>query len=209
MPSEHPKQIIVPPFDEVYLTPSDPKFLPETEQSAIYDDIHFNCLSENCKGIILTSECDLVQGSPDDYVLVARICPIGLIWAWWLKTKKDYSDNEIIGEEPLSRGKRKDILEEFSKYYINNRTHQYHFLPENSGAIDASFICFELTECMQVKNFDPSKKICVLKSPFREAVPTRYSAYIGRIGTSAIDNSYKKTALDSVCKLKNPPQPSG
>lgn len=203
MPSEHPKQIIGPPFEEVYLTPSDPKFLPDTEQSAIYDDIHFACLNEKYKGIILTSECDLVQGTSDDYVLVARICPIGLIWAWWLKTKKGYSEKEILGEETLSKGKKKDILKDFN-YYIENRTHQYHFLPENSGVFDASFVCFDITECLQVKRFDPKKKICVLKSPFREAVPARYSAYIGRVGTAAIENSYKKRVLDSVCKLKNP-----
>ena len=181
-PSEHSQQYIESVADQVYKLDVN-EF---AEQSAIYRDVPFNVLGDiKSLGIVLTAQCDIERWSGANYVLVARMAPVAAIFGYWLKTKMKYSEPEIMGEVPVAaeKSKRRKVCEAFIDKYMGNKTFQYYFLPGLNGHIDASFVCCEITQCVQIKHIEQLEKVCVLRSPFREAVPSYYSAFIGRIGT--------------------------
>lgn len=205
-PSEHPNLVVENPSQETYLTPTNKTFHKEVEQSAIYSDIEFHCLKEKSNGLILTSECDILHHTRDNYVLMARTCPVGEIFFYWLFTSKGYPEEEIAGKKPIGAElpKRKKIISEFTELYLKNKTFAYYFVPGCNGVLEPSFICFEITQSLPIKSLVPENKLCVLLSPFREAVPAHFSAYIGRVGTPSYKDSYLKELVDGICKMKDP-----
>lgn len=201
-PSEHPNLIVKDPLKEVYKTDAHQ----EVEQSAIYANVYFHAIEENGLGIVLTSQCDITGNTDDNKVLLARVAPVLEIFGWWLFTKCDYTMDEIEGKVPIRQDmrKRKNVFNDFIENYLKNNTFQYYFIPKFNGKFGHSFICFDITECLSVDSLKETDKVCVLRSPFRETVPTRFSAYIGRIGTALFDDDYLFKLLDQDCKMIDP-----
>jgi hypothetical protein len=186
-PSEHPHLIIKDPPREFYISP----LHSEVEQSAIYQEVNFDCIREKCLGIVLTSQCDISFSHPLAYILLARIAPVLEIYFLWLIENKKISDTEIEkAREEENDGMILKYAKDFTNSYLKNKKYQYHFLPALPDYFDDSLVCFDLTTCVKRRDLKSDNKICVLQSPFREAVPTRYSAYAGRIGTADLDEKY-------------------
>lgn len=201
-PSEHPEVSVTDAEKQVFFAESHDK----VEQSAIYSDIHFHCINEKSPGIVLTSQCDIQRSEPNNYVLLARLVPVAEVFTYWLVTKHGYSEEVVFGEEPIPPGKsqRKSIIKEFTDIYLKNKTVAYYYLPAFRTSLSDSFVCCEITVCVAIKELDTKQKLCVLRSPFREAVPSFYSAYIGRIGTAQHKVEALYGILDKACKLRDP-----
>ncbi len=200
-PTEHPLQIVENVTDQVYKTEAN-RFV---EQSAVYSKVPFGALdNEECHGIVLTAQCDIEDYASSNYVLLARVAPIGEIFGHWLLTKNRYSEAEILGEVPVGDNKpqRKSVCHEFVSKYLNNKTFQYYFLPALADSLPPSFACFEITQCMRIGQIEQLEKVCVLRSPFREAVPSYYSACIGRVGTPVFTKEYLRQTLDAICRIQ-------
>lgn len=200
LPSEHPTEILQNPSGEVYL----PDFHEHVEQSAIYEKIRFTAVGEEDAGIVLTSQCDIQDSDESSYVLVARITSVGELLLYWLVEKNKYTEAQALGKEaiPKDRKQRNSLVKDFTEAYLKNKTFQYHFLPEIPEKMKASLICFDITQCMTVKELTALNKVAVLKSPFRESVPAHFSAFIGRIGTPAIDHDYLIEVVSKQCSIK-------
>lgn len=186
-PSEHPNLIIKEPSKEFYISPGHL----DAEQSAIYGDIEFHCIGERSLGIVLSSQCDISFSQPLTYILLSRIAPVLEIYLLWLMEKKKIPDHEI--EKAREEKNDQMILkysDDFTNSYLKNKKYQYHFLPELPKHFQNSLICFDLVTCVKRQELRSEKKICVLKSPFREEVPSRYSCYAGRIGTADFEESH-------------------
>lgn len=200
-PSEHPLQYVVNVADQVYKVDAEPY----VEQSAIYQDVPF-VAQERFKslGIVLSAQCDIERFTDNSYLLVARIQPIAGAFGLWLEEEKGYTEAEILGDTPVDpvKKKRRRVCEKFAKTYLRNKVVKYYFLPELLGVVDASFVCCEITQCIQVKEIEKLKKVCVLRSPFREAVPAHYAAYIGRVGTPVFKKDDLLATLDTICKIQ-------
>ena len=122
--------------------------------------------------------------------------------------KNGYTGKEIRGEIAIISGqfkkKRETWVQKFKNDYLSNNTHAFYFLPKlNTTLEEPSLVNFEVTSCVRGTDLEKLKKICVLKSPFREAVPAKYAAYIGRIGTPSCNESYLSQVASSVCKLRD------
>ena len=200
-PSEHPLSIVENVRELVYLT----DFHDQIEQSAIYEDVHFSSVGEKDFAIVLTSQCDIQGHSPNNYVLVARIVPVGEVFVYWLVEKNQYTEDEALGRIPVAKEKkrRSSLVKEFANTYLRNETFAYFFLPEIESKMDPSLICFEITECMILSKLQQHEKVAVLRSPFREAVPSHYSAYIGRTGTPSFDKRYLQEVVNHHCKVQD------
>lgn len=202
-PSDYPNEFIENIPEEVFNC----NCHQEVEQSAIYSDIKFHCYEnpENGHGIILTSQCDIERFTSEDYILVARLAPVAEVFSYWLQVKNNFTEEEISGEVPIpeQKTKRKGILKNFKNKYMQNQTFAYYYLPCFEENFPHSFVCFEITECLPVRKLKPENKICVLRSPFREAVPTHYASYIGRIGVPPYREEFLSELLNGICKLRD------
>ena len=163
------------------------------EQSAIYEGVHFPCINEKVYTIVLTPRCD-IYWSKADYIIMGGLVTAQQIFRYWL-LKNKRTPPQIAGEEPLrSKNKVEKIHETFVHDYIGNRELRYHFLPSFKDRFPHSFVDFQLVESFNQNYITGLKKIAVLKSPWRESVPTRYAAYSGRIGTE----DYSKQLVDEI-----------
>lgn len=201
LPSQHSFETITHPVNQVYNF----NCHGQIEQSAIYLNVSFECVNENSPAIILSSQCDLMPHSPQSYILLARLVPVAEIFLYWLESMNDYSEDEIFGNIPIAsnKKKRKGIILDFCKMYLRGHTFGYYYLPEIEGKIEHSLVCFEITKCVSMQEIDDKEKLCVLKSPFREAVPARFAAYMGRIGTPQYQEEYLRTLMDNICQMKD------
>lgn len=200
-PSQYPSPTVSNLADQVYMQPSHGT----VEQSAIYENVHFTSVDENCHAIVLTSQCDIQTADPSSYILIARIAPVACIFNWWLITQNGYTDEEVQGNVRTggNKKKRKNVTKDFAGSYMRNQTFAYYFLPEIESRMPASFVCCDITECVRKDELEHHNKIAVLRSPFREAVPTHFAAYIGRIGTPSFGTDYLLAEVERVCKLQD------
>lgn len=201
-PSEYPQQYVDNVVEQVYNTGGVNQHV---EQSAIYEDVPFDAQGGyKSLGIVLNAQCDIETTTDNSYMLVARIQPIAGVFGLWLEKAMKYTEDEILGATPVApeKKKRRKVCEEFAKTYLRNKVVKYYFLPELPGVMFASFVCCEITQCIQVKEIEQLKKVCVLRSPFREAVPTHYSSFIGRVGTPVFQENDLLTTLDTICKIQ-------
>jgi len=201
LPSEYPFEFVEDVAQQVYKS----DYGPQVEQSAIFEGVHFDSIAESNLGIVLTSHCDIQRYSDSSYVLLARLAPVKEVFAYWLITDHDYSEEEALGEMPVAKGKktRKEVCRIFLNSYLRNRTFRYFFLPELQGILDGSLICFEITTCIRLSRLSDLRKVCVLRSPFREAVAAHYSAYMGRVGTPALKEDVLHGCIESICRIRN------
>lgn len=198
-PSEHPASSSSDALHSFYLN----NFHNNVEQSAIYRDVHFSSVNESDFAIVLTSQCDIQEHRPNNYVLLARIVPIGEVFVFWLIEKYGYTDDEATGKVSVQNGKaqRKSLAKVFADSYLRNETFAYHYLPKNESVLPPSLICFEITECISISNLLKHKKVAVPHSPYREAIPAHFSAYIGRIGTPPNDKESLRKIVYVSCKI--------
>jgi hypothetical protein len=173
----------------------------EIDQSAIFEKINFTCINAVTPGIVLTPICDIITKRAP-YIKIAQIVSAEFVCEAFLLSKK-LSEEQIAGTAAISSRRQLDsIREEFIDHYIGNRTHRYHFLPKLDGVIDNSFIDFLMVQTMTPENLKNNKKIAVLKSPWRESVPSRYAAYCLRIGTPRFSEEFLQTTLSRICAIR-------
>ena len=78
-----------------------------------------------------------------------------------------------------------------------------YFLPELKGVIKNSFIDFQVVQTFNIAEIENYKKLTVLRSPWREAIPSRYAAYCLRIGTPEYTKDSLRTVFDNISNLKS------
>jgi hypothetical protein len=200
VPSEYPNLDITNAETQVYMSDGHGA----VEQSAIYKDVSFHCLGETSLGIVLTAQCDIARAKPASYLLLARLTSVERMFSYWAIEEKRLSEEEVDGSAAIATGKlRKNLIREFVSKYMENKTFQYYYLPALPGKIPASLICCDVTVCVAVKSLQSQDKLCVLRSPFREAVPAYYAAYIGRVGTPQHQPDSLTSVVESICKVQD------
>ncbi len=160
------------------------------EQSAIYANVEFACLKKKCLAVVLTPICDIAT-KRCPYLTLAPIIPAQIIYDTFL-LKNQITDEQILGVISVTAKQFKSLKEDFIDQYIRNNVYRYHFMPRLEKIFDSSFVDFQVVQTFSVDEFKYSK-IALLKSPWREAVPSRYAAYCLRIGTP----NYSDTLLES------------
>ena len=169
--------------DEVYSQP--PR---ETlDQSVILADVYFHAVDEVRPGLVLTPTCDFEHGKCA-YVQICALFGVDeiisdlLVGSWKKLNLADANGRLVAG--PLSAGKRGELTGKVREL-ITQRFPRYHWLPPFPGDYTPSVIDFQV-----ITSVDPQELVsggvrilAELRSPFREQVPSRYSAYMSRVGT--------------------------
>ena len=189
-------------FDEIYENPENN----DVEQSAIYAEVSFSCVTRTRFGVILTPICD-IYWQKADYVKVAGLIPADRILEQWLLKSKKLTPEQIVGGQPLkSQAKVETIWKDFVKWYVNNREIRYHFLPSYRDIFPHSFVDFQLVESFRLPDIQGYTKVAVLKPPWGAEVLGRYSSYCGRIGTRDYSEELLGQIMGAICRLAAPQQ---
>ena len=193
-PSGSPERIAA--ASQVYVDARDVE--PEPEQSAIYRNICFSVDRQTLYGICVTPQCEFGKKRVL-YLTFCRLIPFDLFFELHLKGQRLTVEQLECSVDPTVKllKRTKNIVDNFVDQFILNRAHRYHFLPGN-GVFGNSFVDFQVIECIKFDSLDPSDKVAVLTSPFRQELPVRYSFYQGRIGTLAYDDAVIRSVILSV-----------
>jgi len=170
------------------------------EQSAIFQDVMFSVLNITYHGVCVSPECEIENESRMQYLI---FCPLLPLEKFIIIQSLHYgfTEEEMRGEVELI-GKRKDQAKSFyaSIYnqYLRNKSFRYYFLLGDGEKIKNSVVDFAIVQCLSAKECDSLKKLCVLKSTFREDLPTKFGSYISRIGTAPLKDGITKEAVDNL-----------
>lgn len=167
------------------------------EQSAIYRKIHFTCNNQTLMGICVTPQCEIGK-SRTLFHTFCQLIPFDLLLEFYLKKGGWHAEDLECVKEPDGKAleRCKKFMQRFKDDFISNRTHRYHFLP-GDGDIANSFVDFQVVQCIPHDILNSENKMAVLKSPWREQIPTRYSFYQARIGTPPLDDALVSNIFQS------------
>jgi len=135
------------------------------------DAIHTGCILKDDDGfwIVATPACDFAQNRADHVVLLSAV-PIfeHPIYLKWMDSKSAKNTEAV------------------RRLTVNNAGDRYKFLP-GTFFIDDLVVDFQGIKRVERANFDVTKVVCRLDSPFREDLLGSFSRYYGRIGVPEID----------------------
>lgn len=180
------------------------RFNDKIEQSAIYNQILFECVGQELPAIVLTPQCDVFHPKGELLLTVSGIFPASIVFEQFLR-KKGLPQDQIVGSEPTPQSKYKGFPKEFKDYYLKNRVLEFHFLPAYKDKLSYSFVDFRVVKTLLPEELDHKNKITVLKSPWRECVPSRYAAYSLRVGVKAFADNFLEDVLKDISTLQVTP----
>jgi len=156
------------------------------DQSVVLKSLYFFALDEYFDAVVLTPACDIEQGKAE------LITSTALVSAWtliaqllktdWKKENLVDDDGRAIARAALTNTKRKWLANQV-KQLMRQQFPRYHWLGPLKDGSDPLIADFQILSCISIDEARSAERIGVLVSPFREQLPTRYAAYMGRIGT--------------------------
>lgn len=146
--------------------------------------MYFAAFDGKRPAVLVTPACDLEHEKVSLWTFVALFPDVEVarqftgkeIAGWGLKPEPD-------GCLPVSKNQR-EALEERVAALISQKYGRYHWLPVvigGSPAQVADFTCVTSLPVDEVRG--KAVRIASLRSSWREQVPARYAAYMGRVGT--------------------------
>lgn len=164
----------------------------ELRQGSVIEEVPFPILDQREFGVLLTPECDLVQGKADTVLLVAAFRFNELAG------EMAFRDPRFQGAEgQLSRAPSRaalDSLKDKLAAIQRNTVPRYHWLDQIPDGPGPFVVDFQYLSCLVRAEADDFVVIANLDDPYRSALPARYASYAGRIGVPDPDG----TTLDNI-----------
>lgn len=167
-------------------------FQAHLDQCVILRDIYFYSLDATRLGLVLTPACDIAQ-SKAVYVQVCALFP-----AWEFISSLLRNDWSNIGAldgkgnlrplAELSNSKKSDLLGKI-KQLVGQRFPRYHWFAPFPGDSEPLVGDFQNVTSLPVAEVAKLEVVAELLSPYREQVPARYAAYMGRVGTPDFEDT--------------------
>ena len=150
---------------------------PAWDQGDIVEAVYFP--GPDCKlpAVLVTPACDLEHGSPTDLWTFVALRP----------------DAEVAGDIVQEQGSARGSLSQLMK----QRYYRYHWLPVSIGASLGHVADFAIVTSLPMGEITKSaRRLYSMNSSWREQLPARYAAYIGRIGVDDYGKSETQAHLD-------------
>lgn len=150
------------------------------DQGDICDQIYCAALDALRPAVLVTPACDLEHDKVDLWTFVTLFPDT--------EVARQLAKPEIAGwaspySVPLSK-KQLGTLGKIMHSLLLQKFPRYHWIPAEIGdypAQVADFTCVTSLPAREVRA--KAKRLASLKSSWREQLPTRYAAYLGRVGT--------------------------
>jgi hypothetical protein len=177
----------------------EPKPPSAIDQGVIVEGVFFYATSEFLPGFILTPACDLEQGKAELVLSCAGRDPLELVKDFltgdWARLGLSTPEGEIVST--LS-GKKSRRLRHNIDELMTQRYPRYHWLDPLPGTQRALVLDFQMLSTLATDELKNSKLLAQLRSPFREQVPARYAAYVGRVGVPDTSEEDLKRSIDAL-----------
>ena len=147
------------------------------DQGDIVDAVYFPGPDSKLPAVLVTPACDLEHGSATDLWTFVALRP----------------DAEVAGDLVEEHGSPKSSLSQLMK----QRYYRYHWLPVSIGTIPGHVADFAMVTSLPMGEVTKAaKRLYSMNSSWREQLPTRYAAYIGRIGVDDYSKSETQSHID-------------
>ena len=143
------------------------------DQGVILDSVYFYSLDQHHKGLVLTPACDFAQHKAE----LVQIC--ALLPANFLVS--------TLRETVWSKQNRNNVKGQI-KNMIKQKFPRYHWLASLPGIIPTLVADFQNIASIPFIEIENTELKAELMSPYREQIPARYAAYMGRVGTPDFDH---------------------
>lgn len=171
----------------------------EWNQGDIVDSVYFAPGDSYRPGVLLTPACDVEHDKASNWTFVGLLPDTEIARLILSERTKgwDLAPGSGSMAPPLSNNKRADLRNTLLKLINNKSWLRYHWLPVEFGEHKALVADFAL-----VTSITPDEaranctRIASLGSSWREQLPARYSAYIGRVGTDDFEASDVEAHVD-------------
>lgn len=170
----------------------------DLDQSVVLEGVYFHALDELEHGIVLTPACDFAQQK----VELALVC--ALVDAWelvaalfehdWRNVGLTREDGSLISMDELGSTKRKKFENQVNQL-MNQRFPRYHWLSPLPGTTSPLVADFQTLASVPVRELSDLTRVAAIESPYREEIPARYAAYVGRVGTPDISDDDRQSWL--------------
>ncbi len=140
------------------------------DQSVVLRDIYFYGLDRKEFGFVLTPTptCDFAQDKAELIHLCAMFTAASVIEQLRKTTWEKLAPKELKNQ---------------IKQFITQRLPRYHFFAPLPGMVVPLLADFQVITSLPLRELESLEIVAELESPFREQVPARYAAYMGRVGT--------------------------
>jgi len=170
------------------------------DQSVVLGNVYFHSLDDHLRGIVLTPTCDFEQRKAELVTICAAInaweLVTDLIVTDWSKQGLANDQGQLIARSALSAGKRKWLSDQLQRL-MGQQFPRYHWLAPLADGEEPLIADFQIVACHILEEADGFDRLGILQSPYREQLPTRYSAYMGRIGTPDIQKTVRQAWIDA------------
>lgn len=159
-------------------------------QGDILEGVYFPALDLTRPGLLVTPVCDIENDKatfwtfvalfPDEDVADKAIRQVArsLDGASW-----DEQDALIVTR------KQEKKIREYLDRLVGQDLRRYQWLPPLHGVLGGMVADFEVVSSIPVAEAKTKKKVASMASSWREQVPARYSAFMGRIGIENLPRS--------------------
>jgi hypothetical protein len=145
------------------------------------DSVYFAATDDSGPAVLVTPACDIEQDKVRLWTLVRLYSDAEVARAisepdvsTWLSGSKD---GKLSRSQTESLGKR-------MKELIGQRYPRYHWVPIKIGDHTAHIADFSCVTCLPADEVKKATRVGRLNSSWREQLPARYVAYMGRVGTT-------------------------
>lgn len=135
-------------------------------------------LDPNPLSIVLSNECDLINGKASFIIVAALVAAKETI-----KESKEYKDKtQNINQIEISN-KNWDTLKSFFEGYIYNKNVTRYFFIDPGDVLDAPYLLadFQHIQSIPIESADSFEIVAQLPSPFKEQMMVQFASYTARI----------------------------
>lgn len=159
------------------------------QQGDIIVDCRSNYISSDL-AVLFSPQCDIINNKIENYLLVLST-DFRNAFRQIVDSKNKLTEDYFNGTQELSKSKLKEIISRISNYLHGSSSYRFYYLPYFSSfdKYVPTFLDFQkLTTIPRDYLLSISgKRVFRIRDPFRSQLISRYSSYMGRIGTPDYD----------------------
>jgi len=155
---------------------------PSWDQGDIVESVYFPGPDSRLPAVLVTPACDLEQEKVSLWTFVALFPDIAIAKEV-AKREKGSLLVDDSGLVSLQSGKQRAHLERKLQELMKQRFSRYHWLPITIGKEDGHVVDFSVVTSLPSEEVHTrAVRIASMNSSWREELPARFAAYIGRVG---------------------------
>ena len=167
------------------------------DQSDVATGIYFSAFDKKLPAVLLTPACDLDHSKTSFWTFAALFPDIDVAREIAAREAPGQGITKGSDGKYLLSGKKRRALAGKLRDLLLNRYPRFQWLPIQVGGHPAHVADFAQVASVAVEEVKrTAERVASIASSWREQIPARYSAYMGRVGTDDLPESDISSHLD-------------